>query len=433
MLAKSFLAGEQDVNGVVSRAESTLGGSRRWLGPLAKRYVRAFAGRTRPRRRDVVEFLLEDRAFPQVQASHPRGLTVKQWLTAPQRMHPVGAAKDWDIPAIESVGQLCQWLEVAPEDLTWFADLKGLGRKGGVSPLHHYYYRVLAKRSGDIRLIEAPKRRLKKIQRQILTAILDPIPPHPAAHGFLQGRSIRSFASPHVGKRVVLRMDLQDFFPCITAASIQAIFRTAGYPEPVADLLGGVCTNSVPSAVWRQPHLEVDPAQLWQLKDLYRRSHLPQGAPTSPALANLCAYRFDCRLLGLAHSAGADYTRYADDLAFSGDEEFDRQAARFSIHVASILLEEGFRANHRKTRIMRRGTRQSLAGLVTNQTLNIRRKDLDQLKATLTNCARLGPASQNHEAHPDFRAHLHGRIGFVESVNPARGAQLRRIFYEIQW
>jgi len=213
---------------------------------------------------------------------------------------------------------------------------------------------------------------LKAAQQVILHQILDKIPPHQAPHGFVITCSIQTFASPHVGKAVVLKMDLQDFFPTIGAARIHAFFRTLGYPESVADLLGGLCTNAVPKAVCRI---------LSANAELYNRPHVPQGAPTSPALANACAYRADCRLAGLAESAGLDYTRYADDLAISGD----RISSTFTAHAAAILMVEGFAVNHRKTRVMRQGVRQCLAGLVTNQRLNVARVDFDQLKATLTN------------------------------------------------
>jgi RNA-directed DNA polymerase len=165
----------------------------------------------------------------------------------------------------------------------------------------------------------------------------------------------------------------------------------------------------------------------------HTRPHLPQGAPTSPALANVCAFRADCRLTGLARSAGAEYTRYADDLAFSGGEEFARGIERFSTHVAAVLFEEGFTVNHRKTRIMRQGVRQRLAGLVVNQRMNVMRSDFDRLKATLNNCVRLGAESQNRAAHAHFRAHLIGRIGWVESINPAKGQRLRALFDQIAW
>jgi hypothetical protein len=160
---------------------------------------------------------------------------------------------------------------------------------------------------------------------------------------------------------------------------------------------------------------------------------LPQGAPTSPALANVCAHRIDCRLRALARSAGAEYTRYADDLAFSGDEAFERCVERFASHAAAVLLEEGFTVHHRKTRIMRQGVRQHLAGLVANQRINVVREDFDRLKAILNNCMRHGPESQNREAHPSFQEHLRGRVEFVTMVDPAKGLRLRGMFDQIQW
>jgi hypothetical protein len=132
-------------------------------------------------------------------------------------------------------------------------------------------------------------------------------------------------------------------------------------------------------------------------------------------------------------SAGAEYTRFADDLAFSGDEQFEKRAERFSIHVAAILLEEGFRVNHRKTRIMRQGVRQHLAGVVVNKRTNVIRNDFDRLKATLTNCIRHGPQTQNRAAHPDFRSHLAGRVAFIASINASRGHRLRELLEQVRW
>ena len=217
----------------------------------------------------------------------------------------------------------------------------------------------------------------------------------------------------------------------------KSFFRTLGYPEPVADLLGGIATNCVPRIAWnemiRQTGLAFDPQELWHLRAMYARPHLPQGAPTSPSLANLCSYRLDCRLNGLAHSTGADYTRYADDLAFSGGHKFESAVERFADKAAAIVLEEGFSVHHRKTRIMRHSVRQHLAGLVINERLNTRRSDFDLLKAILTNCVRHGPQSQNRQAHPYFREHLAGRVSFMESIHAGRGKRLRTIFDQIEW
>ena len=433
-LARAFAAGEASVEGIVERGSRMLGRPWRWLRPLARRYLKAVAGRPRPRHRDVVGFLEDDPGFQRAWLRHKRTLRVEHWLTGPQLMQPVAAAEAWDIPAIESAGALADWLQIHPDDLVWFADLKGLGAKKLPSArLTHYHYRVLAKSFGSVRLIEAPKARLMALQRQILSRILDNIPLHPVAHGFCKGRSIKTFVTPHVGRRVLLKMDLQDFFPSFSGARIQAFFRTAGYPESVADLLGGVCTNATPRSAWKEAAKGVDPQILWRARDLYARPHLPQGAPTSPALANLCAYRLDSRLAGLAESAGAAYTRYADDLAFSGGAALEAHIERFSDHVGAILLEEGFAVHFRKTRIMRQAVRQHLAGVVVNRHVNVMRADFDLLKATLTNCVREGPASQNRDAHPAFRQHLEGRIAFVSMIDPAKGERLRGIFHRIAW
>jgi RNA-directed DNA polymerase len=433
MLAASFLAGQPSVEGIVARSEQLLGRPWPWLRPLAKRYVKAFAGRTRPRQRDAVQFLRGDAGFRQAWSKYFHELSVARWLTEPPQMQPVAAVARWELPTLESVGALAEWLGVTIGELEWFADLKALGYKRPLARLSHYHYRILAKQSGNIRLIEAPKSRQKVLQRQILSEILEKIPPHPAAHGFLKGRSIKTFVTPHVGQRVVLRMDLRDYFPKLAGARIQTFFRTLGYPEAVADLLGGICTNAVPRDAWQEADWDVDPIRLREARQLYSRSHLPQGAPTSPALANLCSYRADCRLVGIARSVGATYTRYADDLAFSGDEILERRIERFAIHVTAILNDEGFSVNHRKTRIMRQGVRQYLAGLVANRHLNMIRTDYDRLKATLTNCVRLGAESQNRAGHPEFWLHLEGHVAFVEMINPARGKRLRAIYQQIQW
>ncbi len=432
-LAQALLAGKPTGDLLVYRCSRTLGKSWRWIRPLALRYLEKFGTGTRPRHRDVVQFLRNDAGFQRARSKYSDELLVKEMLIAPHEMQSASAARTWDLPAIDSPGDLAKWLGLDPGELRWFADLKALGYKRTGEQLRHYHYRILAKRFGRVRLIEAPKPRLKDLQRQILLWILQKIPPHPAVHGFVKGRSIKTFVAPHVGQRVVLRMDVQDFFPAFGGVRIQNLFRTQGYPEAVADLLGGICTNAAPRDIWNEIAKDLGPVPVEEARRLYARPHLPQGAPTSPALANISFYRLDWRLSGLAESAGASYTRYADDLAFSGGEEFEKGVERFGLHVAAILLEEGFAVNHRKTRVMRQGVRQHLAGLVTNQRPNIVRHDFDRLKAVLTNCVRLGPESQNREGRPRFRAHLEGRVAFVEMINPSKGKRLREIFERIPW
>lgn len=207
-----------------------------------------------------------------------------------------------------------------------------------------------------------------------------------------------------------------------------------GHPERVADLLGELCTNATPHRVFaNERYPKVAPSSLAEACTVYARAHLPQGAPTSPSLANICAYRLDCRLTGLADWARAVYTRYADDLALSGGDDFARDVGRYATRSAAIVLDEGWNVQHRKTRVMPRGVRQQLAGFVVNEKLNVPRGEFDTLKAVLTNCVRPGEASQNREAVADFCAQLAGRVAWATSINPDKGNKLRMIFDRVSW
>ncbi|XLZ70394.1 reverse transcriptase family protein [Massilia sp. SR12] len=334
------------------------------------------------------------------------------------------------LPQLATVGDLAAWLGEPVGALDWFADQWRLGGKAQ-TPLQHYHYRWVPKRSGGWRLIEIPKQRLRRLQQKILHQLLDLVPPHPAAHGFRRGHSCLTHAALHAGQPAVIRMDLKDFFPSVQAARIHALFEKLGYPPNVAGTLARLCVNRAPHGVLRDR--QGDTALLWSERQALTTPHLPQGAPSSPALANLCAYRLDMRLAALAQTLGASYSRYADDLAFSGGEDFARAAARFHIQVAAIALEEGFRVNTRKTRLMRAGARQQVTGVVVNAHPNLARDEYDRLKAVLTNCVRHGPASQNRAGHADFRAHLAGKISHTRMLNALRAGRLQALFEAIAW
>jgi len=222
-------------------------------------------------------------------------------------------------------------------------------------------------------------------------------------------------------------MDLQNFFPSLVPWRLTQLLMRVGYCEDVARMITGLCTNVVPSDVWK----------IWNNPEYDRRllqqPHFPQGSPTSPAVANLIAYRLDSRLSGLAKWAGASYSRYADDLLFSGDRDFRRRMDRFRTYVAVIAMEEGFEVNHHKTRIMPQSVCQRATGLVLNKHQNIGRREYDLLKATLHNAVIHGPASQNRTGHADFPSHLLGRITYLAQFNPERANKLREEFQRIRW
>jgi RNA-directed DNA polymerase len=435
-LTEAFLSGPWTSEGLAERAAMVLGRRYPWLHPLAERVVTQFAGKERIRAAKLAAFLHDDTGFLRAYKTRKMKVRFVRWAD-PTMVPATGAPQSWKVPAITTTTELAGFLGIMPAELDWFADIQGRERTCRTEALRHYRYRWVPKRSGSFRLIEAPKLRLKRAQRVVLDSILAHIPPHHCAHGNRPGHSIKTFVSPHVGRTIVLKMDLRDFFVSITNARVAAIFLTAGYPEPVAKLLSGLCTNTVPIEVVNQV-ARSDPESLrstmsWQDQRPYGVPHLPQGSPTSPTLANLAAYRFDARLAALATEAGAVYTRYADDLIFSGDESFTRSVDRFKVQVGAIAIEEGFAIQHRKTRAMRQGVSQRAAGIVINQKINMPRNDYDRLKAILCNCVKHGPADQNRSSVADFRAHLSGRVAHVARLNPSRGQKLIRLLEQVQW
>jgi RNA-directed DNA polymerase len=430
-LASAMLSGALTKKGLISRSAAVVGRRYVWLQRLVDRIIAQFGRGSRPRKYQLERFILNDQKFFKAYAKRSVQTLVRPSFR-PRMCPATGPPRKWNVRPICTIGDLAHWLNLMPEELAWLADRRTQEQKLPAGRLRHYLYRWQSKRDGSARLIESPKQLLKMIQRQMLREILERIPPHEAAHGFRRQRSVRSFVEPHIRRDVVLRLDLKDFFPGIRRARIIAIFLTAGYPESVAELLAALCTNSTPGIVIKACPV-TNALQLRRMKLLYERPHLPQGAPTSPSLANLAAYRLDCRLMGMAKSFGVEYTRYADDLVFSGNMEFARKIERFYIYACTVALEEGFEVQTRKTRIMRQSVSQQAGGVVLNQGMNVKRRYYERLKAILHNCAVHGPAGQNRNKLADFRAHLMGQISHVEMLNPARGKKLREKFQQINW
>jgi hypothetical protein len=340
----------------------------------------------------------------------------------------------WRVPEIASPGALADLLELDAGQLLWLADARGLERGAPDRRLRHYTYRWQPRRDGPPRPIARPKARLKEIQRWILHAILDEVPQHDAAHGFVRGRSVRTHAALHAGRATVARLDLEDFFTSVTAVRVYGIFRAAGYPEAVAHTLTALCVTVVPRAEWAAVPRPRDIALLDRHARLGRRlatPHLPQGAPTSPALASLGARRLDVRLTALAAALGARYSRYADDLTFSGDAGHATGTLRRA--VAGIARDEGFAVAPGKSSVRRHHVRQVVCGVVVNRHPNVARHEYDRLKAVIHDAARNGPEHANRDELPEFRAHLQGRIAWVAQLNPARGRRLQARFDAIGW
>lgn len=443
-LADSFLAGSLDAEAILARGLHAIGVDNakqapwlsRLIGKIKLRYGRSLKITSRF---TLAHWIANSTNFGNTWATAAKSVSIRYYFLDSPEMRPRSAALNralskHRLPKLATCGDLAHWLDIPVAQLDWFTGAIAKSRRPAAGPLAHYHYRWMMKRSGACRLLEIPKSRLLDMQRRILRLILDRIPAHPSAHGFVRGRSCATHVVPHIGQRVVMRIDLKNFFPSIPASRVHALFATLGYPEPVARALTGLCTHQMPSAVLRAFPLPENAQKLtWAERKQYQIPHLPQGAPTSPALANLCAYRLDVRLAAAAKAADASYTRYADDLVFSGSENFARAAHRFHILVCRIALEEGFEVNTRKTRVMPQSVQQKVTGIVMNQRPNIPRADFDRLKATLNNCVRHGPQSQNHAQHENLKAHLKGKIAYVQMLNAERAYKLRLLFDKISW
>ncbi|MDP3236642.1 MAG: reverse transcriptase family protein [Myxococcales bacterium] len=276
--------------------------------------------------------------------------------------------------------------------------------------LRRYAEFTVPKRRGGVRSLAAPHPALKQVQRRLVDALLGSLPVHRASTAFSNGSSVVTNAAAHVGRAMVIKLDLQDFFPSIHEERVRGLLLALGADREVADAFARLTTY--------RPRLASGA--------LSTVAVLPQGAPTSPAIANLIARRLDARLAGLSKKWKANYTRYADDLTFSFAEE-PRQVGRFLWWANAICQQEGFVENASKRRVMRATGRQQVTGLVVNQRVTLPRHVRRSFKAIVHNCERHGVASQAR-GRPDFEQWLLGFAAWAAVAQPDVGVDwLRRV------
>lgn len=268
--------------------------------------------------------------------------------------------------------------------------LKLLGAMANV-PRPYYKSFSIAKRTGEARQIQAPRVFLKTVQRWILLNILYKRTVPDFVTGFVPGRGLVDNARMHVGKRYLTRIDIADFFPSIGAPRVREVFSTFGYPEPTVNLLSGLCVYD---------------------------NGLPQGAPTSPYLANLVFSHPDEQIKRVSDLAGIVFSRYADDLTFSADRPIDQG---FVSSVEGIIENEGFRLNRRKFRQWRPGQRLITTGLVVHTKPQPPRRMRRLLRAKFHQ-ARNHPMRNKREA-----AQLHGWAAYVNMYDSSKGQEYLQI------
>lgn len=431
-IARAMLAGPPGAASLAARMRACLGADAAWCRPLAERCARLPGEHWRRLTpRSLAELIERDTGYQAAwhSAQPPRArryiLRVRTHLQPP----PLGLDM-CPLPLWPHTAALGLWLGV-PDAGMWRLTLPAAWQRRRHLGEQHHRCQLLAKRSGGWRLLEVPHPYLMALQRRLLAGLLDLIPPHEAACGYTPGRSVVDHARAHAGQAVVLKFDLQDFFSSVRASRVHALFETLGHADTVARELARLCTTATPEPVLRRMH---ETGGLgWHQVQRLREPHLAQGAPTSPALANLCAFRLDLRLDGLAQALGARYTRYADDIVLSGGGHLQAAMPRISAWVARIAREEGFSLNHRKTRCQSAGRRQSVCSIVVNQHPNLPRPAFDRLKAILHHCVQHGPAAQNREGLPNWREHLQGQVAWAAQLNPGKAQRLERLLKQIDW
>ncbi len=269
-----------------------------------------------------------------------------------------------------------------------------------------YHKMEIPKKSGGTRNLSVPSVDLKYIQRWILDNILSKMHISEYANGFVEGKSIVTNAAGHIGAECVINLDIKDFFPSISYEQVFYIFKYYGYTKQLSYVLAKLCTHD---------------------------GFLPQGSPASPYITNILCLKMDKRLGGLAKKYGAVYTRYADDITFSG--------AKGIVHLfpvaQKIIQEEGFIINDQKTRTAFKHQRQEVTGLIINAgTLKIPKGYKRKLRQEIYYCKKYGVCGHQEktgEEYAFYREHLYGKVYFVHMVEPELGEKLLAELDDIKW
>ena len=267
------------------------------------------------------------------------------------------------------------------------------------------FYRTfyIKKRNGKKRRIDEPLPDLKSIQQWVLTKILYKLPANKFIKSYIPGSSIKDNARLHRGQKAVMTIDLRNYFASIKIERIIWFYRTLGYCDAVAVMLANLCCLN---------------------------KSLPQGAPTSPYLSNLITSAMDEKLSSFAREKKIRYTRYADDIVFSG---FIRPG-RILNRVRYYAKLEGLRVNDSKTKIMTKNNRQQVTGIVVNEKLQTPRSYRNEIRKEIYYINKYGLDSHLNfigETRCRYLSHLLGKINYVRFVNP-KDANVGKYFDQLK-
>lgn len=287
----------------------------------------------------------------------------------------------------------------------------------GLSKLYklpEYYVFTIKKRCGgyrynkchSYRYIERPNYNIKEVQKRILKKLLNNVSQSDSfisdnAVAYVKGRKISDGASVHIGQKAVLKLDIKDFFRSIKFDIIMDnVFLKLCNDYDTAFLLTHLCTYN---------------------------GHLPQGAPTSPIISNMVLFEFDKTVSSYCERKGINYTRYCDDMAFSGNFE-QKTIVNF---IKAELEKYGLRLNHKKTKLIRQGQRQTVTGIVVNEKMQLPKSYRKKIRQEVYYCKKFGVTSHiinsgkkefitktNEDRIREYLENLYGRVQYALQINP---------------
>ncbi|RGK77995.1 RNA-directed DNA polymerase [Parabacteroides sp. 20_3] len=334
-------------------------------------------------------------------------------------------------------------IRLASRNLPIIFDIYHLSYLIGIQPYRminmikdrHSLYNVykIRKKAGGYRWIMSPIDDLKRVQYWIKLNILDNINICDSACAFIKGKSIRDNAQKHVGKELILNVDLYRFFDSITEKRIYGVFKSLGYTEKLSYDLAQLVTAQPPKAYWKEIKKE----------NRFKKKHikstpaiLPQGAPTSPSLSNIISIKMDEIFDKYANECKISYSRYADDLTFSGE----RGSIISLLAVKKIIRQQGFTINLKKTKYLRNSGKQSVTGITVNNGLFVDKSVINMIKQELYYCLKFGykahlkyKQAKGESIKSGYKEWLFGKICFIYSIDKNRGVNFFKIYNQINW
>lgn len=267
--------------------------------------------------------------------------------------------------------------------------------------LNQYKPILIRKKDNSQRQLWIPNDVLKPVQRKIHEYLKSQYKPPSCVHGLDAMHTIIANAHYHARGPYLLSLDIRDFFPSVHTSRVRRVLSSYFSNEALDRVVA--------------------------LSTLHHE--LPQGAPTSPLIANIALANLDRRLLGLAVSLGLRYTRYFDDLFFSGS----RNLSRFSTTIANIVDTEGYKIKVAKTHHYGPGQVRLITGIEISpdSTLHIPNENL--ILQRLRNLSSKGIVALEDECIHKHRTSLYGLISYVKTVNPQCGLLMQNEFHSINW